>query len=156
MIRWLMTSFFASILLSCSVARYIAAYVLRVCLSFCLCLSWLHAFWKKITRVYERESSVVSKETSSWIPALQLATYWREDKKKLRQFVRKMGEKKKKQGNISTSDQRCFNVVGQRWNKVGMTSKMKQNPNSAFQRCTTLIQRRTPIRRRTRVTYTEA
>ena len=43
--------------------------------------------------------------------------------------------------NISTSDQRCFNVVGQRWNNVDPTLKMKQNPTSHFQRCTTLIQR---------------
>ena len=42
--------------------------------------------------------------------------------------------------NISTSDQRCFNVVDQRWNNVGPTLKMKQNPTSDFQRCTTLIQ----------------
>ena len=44
--------------------------------------------------------------------------------------------------NISTSDQRCFNVVDQRWNNVDRTLKMKQNPTSDFQRCTTLIQRR--------------
>ena len=44
--------------------------------------------------------------------------------------------------NISTSDQRCFNVVDQRWNNVDPTLKMKQNPTSDFQRCTTLIQRR--------------
>ena len=28
--------------------------------------------------------------------------------------------------NISTSDQRCFNVVDQRWNNVDLTSKMKE------------------------------
>ena len=44
--------------------------------------------------------------------------------------------------NISTSDQRCFNVADQRWNNVDPTLKMKQNPTSTFQRCTTLIQRR--------------
>ena len=38
--------------------------------------------------------------------------------------------------NISTSDQR--------WNNVDPTSKMKQNPTSDFQRCTTLIQRQCP------------
>ena len=43
--------------------------------------------------------------------------------------------------NISTSDQRCFNVVDQRWNNIDPTLKMKQNPTSDFQRCTTLIQR---------------
>ena len=46
--------------------------------------------------------------------------------------------------NISTSDQRCFNVVDQRWNNVGPTLKMKQNPTSDFQRCTTLKQRHCP------------
>ena len=44
--------------------------------------------------------------------------------------------------NISTSDQRCFNVADQRWNNVDPTLKMKRNPTSNFQRCTTLIQRR--------------
>ena len=43
--------------------------------------------------------------------------------------------------NISTSDQRCFNVVDQRWNNVDPTLKMKQNLTSDFQRYTTLIQR---------------
>ena len=42
---------------------------------------------------------------------------------------------------ISTSDQRCFNVVDQRWNNVDPTLKMNQNPMLVFQRCTTLIQR---------------
>ena len=37
--------------------------------------------------------------------------------------------------NISTSDQRCFNV----YLNVDLTLKMKQNPTSDFQRCTTLI-----------------
>ena len=38
--------------------------------------------------------------------------------------------------NISTLDQR--------WNNVDPTLKMKQNPTSDFQRCTTLIQRQCP------------
>ena len=46
--------------------------------------------------------------------------------------------------NISTSDQRCFNIVDQRWNKVDPTVKMKQNPTSDFQGCTTLRQRQCP------------
>ena len=46
--------------------------------------------------------------------------------------------------NISTSDQRCFNIVDQRWNNVDPTLKMKQNPTSDFRRCTTLIQRQCP------------
>ena len=46
--------------------------------------------------------------------------------------------------NISTSDQRCFNVVDQRWNDVDPMLKMKQNSTSVSQRCTTLIQRRCP------------
>ena len=46
--------------------------------------------------------------------------------------------------NISTPDQRCFNGVDQRWNNVDLTLKMKQNPTSDLQRCTTLIQRRCP------------
>ena len=43
--------------------------------------------------------------------------------------------------NISVSDQRCFFVVDQRWNNVDPVLKMKQNPTSDFQLCTTLIQR---------------
>ena len=46
--------------------------------------------------------------------------------------------------NISTSDQRCFNVVDQRWNNVDPTLKMKQNPTSDFQWSATLIQRQCP------------
>ena len=46
--------------------------------------------------------------------------------------------------NISTSDQRCFNVVDQRWNNVDPTLKMKQNLTSDFQSSTTLIQNRCP------------
>ena len=46
--------------------------------------------------------------------------------------------------NISTSNQRCFNVVDHRLNNVDPTLKMKQNPTSHFQRCTTLIQRQCP------------
>ena len=37
--------------------------------------------------------------------------------------------------NISTSDQRCFNVVNQRWNNVDPMLKMKQKPTLYFQRC---------------------
>ena len=56
--------------------------------------------------------------------------------------------------NISTSDQRCFNVVDPRWNNVDATLKMKQNPTSDFKRCTTLIQRQrqTLKQRRSNVT----
>ena len=43
--------------------------------------------------------------------------------------------------NISTTDQRCFNVVDQRWNNVDPKLKMKQNMTSDFQLSTTLIQR---------------
>ena len=46
--------------------------------------------------------------------------------------------------NISTSDQSCFNVVDQRWKNVDPTLKMKQNPTSDFQCCTTLIQSQCP------------
>ena len=46
--------------------------------------------------------------------------------------------------NISTSDERCFNVVDQRWNNVDPTLKMKQNPTSDFQRYTKLMQRQCP------------
>ena len=48
------------------------------------------------------------------------------------------------QANISTSDQRCFNVVNQRCSNVDRTLKMKQNPTSDFQLWTTLIQHRCP------------
>ena len=46
--------------------------------------------------------------------------------------------------NISTSSQRCFNVVDQRWNSVHPTLRMKQNLTSVFHCCKTLIQRRCP------------
>ena len=46
--------------------------------------------------------------------------------------------------NISTSDQRCFNVVNQRWNDVDSTLKIKQNPMLDFPLYTTLIQRQCP------------
>ena len=39
--------------------------------------------------------------------------------------------------NISMLDQCCFNILDQRW---GPRLKMKQNPMSDFQHCTTLIQ----------------
>ena len=42
--------------------------------------------------------------------------------------------------NVSTSDQRCFNVVDQRWNNVDPTFKMKQNRTLDFQRCKMLKQ----------------
>ena len=45
------------------------------------------------------------------------------------------------QANISTSDQRCFNVLDQRWNNLDLTLKMKQNRTSDFPLCTTLMQR---------------
>ena len=44
------------------------------------------------------------------------------------------------QANISTLDQRCFNVVDHRWNNVDPTLEIKQNPMSDFKRCTTLMQ----------------
>ena len=43
--------------------------------------------------------------------------------------------------NISTWDQRCFNVLDQHWNKVDLTLKIKQYPTADFQRCTTWLQR---------------
>ena len=42
--------------------------------------------------------------------------------------------------NVSTSDQRCFNVVNQRSSNIDPTRKIKQNPTSDFQCCTILIQ----------------
>ena len=41
--------------------------------------------------------------------------------------------------NISTSDQSYFSFVDQRWNNIDPPLKMKQNPTSDFQSCTTLI-----------------
>ena len=57
--------------------------------------------------------------------------------------------------NISTSDQRCFNVVDQSWNNVDPTLKMKQNLTSDFQRCTTLIQRQCPMLKNRRNNVTQ-
>ena len=58
MMCWLFTVFFTSILLSCSVAHYIAVCILSAC------LSWLPRVWTKIDRIYKWEFSDVSKETS--------------------------------------------------------------------------------------------
>ena len=57
--------------------------------------------------------------------------------------------------NISTSDQRCFNIVDQSWNNVDPTLKMKQNPTSDFQRCTMLIQRQCPTLKQCRNNVTQ-
>ena len=43
--------------------------------------------------------------------------------------------------NILASEKGCFKVVGQHWNNVDLTLKMKENLTSDFQRCTMLIQR---------------
>ena len=50
--------------------------------------------------------------------------------------------------NISTSDQRCFNFVDQRWNNVDPMLKLKQNPMSDFQRCTFLQRRSQTLKQR--------
>ena len=50
----------------------------------------------------------------------------------------------KNPANISTPDQRCFNVVDQCLNSVDPTLKMKQNQTSDFQRYRTLIHRLCP------------
>ena len=78
MICWLMTSFFTSIRLLCSiVARYIASCPLCECLSVFLCFSWSHAFWIRIDKTYKQKFSSVCEETSLILdPTLQLATYW--------------------------------------------------------------------------------
>ena len=57
--------------------------------------------------------------------------------------------------SIPTSDQRCFNVVDQRWNNVDSTLKIKQNPTSVFQRCTTLIQCQCPTLKQRRKNVTQ-
>ena len=57
--------------------------------------------------------------------------------------------------NILTLDQPCFNVVHQRWNNAAPTLKMKQNPTSDFQRCTTLIQRQCPTLKQRRNNVTQ-
>ena len=51
----------------------------------------------------------------------------------------------------STLFQRC----DQRWNNVDPTLKMKQNPTSDFQRCTTLIQRQCPTLKQRRNNVTQ-
>ena len=38
----------------------------------------------------------------------------------------------------------CFNIVDQRWNNLDPTLKIKENPTSDFQLCTTLMQRQCP------------
>ena len=55
--------------------------------------------------------------------------------------------------NISTPDQRCFNVADQRWNNFDPTLKMKQKPTSDFQRCTTLIQHQFPTLKQRRFSF---
>ena len=55
--------------------------------------------------------------------------------------------------NISTPDQRCFNVADQGWNNFDPTLKMKQKPTSDFQRCTTLIQHQFPTLKQGRFNF---
>ena len=54
--------------------------------------------------------------------------------------------------NILTSDQRCFNVVGQRWNKVDPTLKMKRSvrdvETTSKQRQDNITQRRNNVAQR--------
>ena len=97
MINWLLTTFFTFILLFCSVARYIAAWILRACLNACFCLSWSNALRAKINRIYKREFSSVSKETSPILDSCSSTSNIPTRRgKNLCQFVQKMGEGKKK------------------------------------------------------------
>ena len=92
-----MTAFFTSIVLSCSVARYIAACILHMCLSACLCLSWLYTFLTKTNRIYKREFSGVSKEASPILdPRTSTSNKLNRRGKNLRQPVQKWMRKRKR------------------------------------------------------------
>ena len=90
MICWVLTGCFTSILLSCSVASYLAACILRARLSIYFYLRWPNEFWTKINKIFKREFLGVSKETS---PILDPRTWascilkWRGEN--LGQFVKK-------------------------------------------------------------------
>ena len=62
-----------------SVALHIAACILRACLNVYLYLSLPHAFWTNINRIYQREFSGVSKETSSILDPRTWTTPWIQD-----------------------------------------------------------------------------
>ena len=118
MIRWLLTAFFTSILLSCSVVCYMATYILRTCLSICLYLCWPHTFATKINRIYKQKFSDVSKGTS---PILSPRT-WSSDilnrrGKNLHQFVQKIGKNKKKKNNRCCKAL-CVNIQTQKFTKI--------------------------------------
>ena len=95
--RWLLTAFFTSILLSCSVNCYVAKCILRVCLSVYLCLNWASTFCTKTNWIYKREFSGVSKERS---PIMDLRTstinMLNRGGENLPQFVQKMNKKMNK------------------------------------------------------------
>ena len=118
MIRWLLASFFTFILLFCSVARYLAACILREYLSVCSCLSCTQAFWIKINRIDKQKFSGVARKTSL-IFHLRISTnnILNRRGKKLHQFFRKMDEKKKKKSN-RCSKALCVNTQTQKLAKI--------------------------------------
>ena len=79
---------------------------LRACLSVCLCLSWSHTFWTKINRIYKREFSGVSSDTSPiFDPRTSTSNLLNKRDENLHQFVQKMGEKNENKNN------RCCKVL---------------------------------------------
>ena len=85
-----LTAFVTSILLSYSVALYIAACILHAG------FNWPHAFWTKTNKIYKRETWRVCKKAS---PILDLQTSTSnipKNTEKNRQIVKEMREKKGK------------------------------------------------------------
>ena len=101
MIHWVLTALFASILLSCSAARYIAACILGTCFCVCLYLSWPHAFQKRLfNRIYKREFSCVSKGTNPiFDPRDSASNILNRRWITLHYFVQRVGKRKKKKDN---------------------------------------------------------
>ena len=65
------------------------------CVLECLCLSWSHAFWTENNKIYKREFSSVSKETSPILGSrTSTSNILNKRGKNLRQFIQEMGEKK--------------------------------------------------------------
>ena len=104
--RWLLTAFLTSIVLSCSVAHYTAAFILSAYLSVYLCLSWPHAFQKIINTIYKWKLSGVSKEIIAILDSSTAnGSKINRREQEISQFAQKMGEKNKDRNN------RCYTLT---------------------------------------------
>ena len=100
MICWLLTTFFTSILLSCSVVCYLAICILRACLSVCLYLSWPPHFRQKLTESTNGNFQVCPrKKIRFWVSTFQLAISWADAEKTFSISSKKWVKKMKKKNN---------------------------------------------------------